>query len=96
MQANDPITPATPTTSTTSTMSSEPPMSDLDSAPGTIIDPAHRIDPHTSASVTEWAEKLHVSEGELIDAVTAVGDRVADVERHLKSGGAQVKQDDLR
>ena len=52
MQANDSATPATPTTSTTSTMSSEPPMSDLDSAPGTIIDPAHRIDPHTSASVT--------------------------------------------
>jgi hypothetical protein len=66
-------------------------MTDIDSAPGTIIDPDHRIDPHTSASVTEWAQKLGVGEGELIDAVTAVGDRVADVQRHLKEGGK--KQD---
>lgn len=65
----------------------EPTMPDLDSAPGTIIDPEHRIDPHTSASVTEWAEKLGVGEDEIIDAVTAVGDRVADVERHLTSKG---------
>jgi hypothetical protein len=63
-------------------------MPDLDSAPGTIIDPEHRIDPHTSASVTEWAQKLGVDEGELIDAVTVVGDRVADVQRHLTSKGA--------
>ena len=63
-------------------------MSHLDSAPGTIIDPEHRIDPHTSASVTEWAQKFGVEEGDLIDAVTAVGDRVADVQQHLKSRGA--------
>lgn len=62
-------------------------MTDLDSAPGTIIDPSHRIDPHTSASVTEWAQKLGVDEGELIDAVTAVGDLVVDVQRYLKDGG---------
>ena len=61
-------------------------MSDLDSAPGTIIDPEHRIDPHTSASVTEWAGKLGVGEDELVDAVTAVGDRVVDVECHLRGG----------
>lgn len=68
-------------------------MTDLDSAPGTIIDPDHRIDPHTSASVTEWAEKLGVGEGELIDAVTAVGDRVVDVQRHLKEGGRKQDED---
>ena len=47
-------------------------MSDLDSAPGTIIDPEHRIDPHTSASVTEWAGKLGVG----VDAGPLQGRRV--------------------
>lgn len=43
-----------------------------------------RIDPHSSASVSEWAKKLNVTERQVIDAVAAVGDLASEVELHLK------------
>jgi hypothetical protein len=43
-----------------------------------------RIDLVSDASLTEWAKKLAVTEDQLRDAVSAVGDRATDVEMHLK------------
>ena len=51
------------------------------SSPG--IDP-DRIDPYSSASVSEWAGKLQVTDSQVIDAVAEVGDLATDVEMHLK------------
>jgi hypothetical protein len=47
------------------------------------IDP-DRIDPHTSASASEWARKFQVTESQVIDAVSEVGDLATDVELHFK------------
>ncbi len=43
-----------------------------------------RIDVHSSASVSEWAKKLNVTDSQVIDAVAAVGDLASEVELHLK------------
>lgn len=51
------------------------------SSPGIQPD---RIDPHSIASVTEWAKKLDVTENQIIDAVAAVGELGSEVELHLK------------
>lgn len=43
-----------------------------------------RIDLMSDASLAEWAGKLNVSEAQLKEAVSSVGDRATDVEMHLK------------
>ena len=43
-----------------------------------------RIDLNDRQSREHWARKLDCSEDQLREAVTAVGDRAADVEMHLK------------
>ena len=43
-----------------------------------------RIDPNDAAALAEWTEKLDVTEAQLKEAVTAVGDKATDVEMHLK------------
>lgn len=43
-----------------------------------------RIQPESSASLNEWAQKLAVTPQQIREAVAAVGDRGADVELHLK------------
>ena len=43
-----------------------------------------RIDLVSDASLTEWAKKLAVTEDQLKEAVSKVGDRATDVEMHLK------------
>ena len=60
------------------------------SSPG--IDP-DRIDPHSSASVSEWASKLQVTDSQVIDAVAEVGDLAADVEMHLKGTRSTTNSD---
>lgn len=43
-----------------------------------------RIDLASDASMAEWAKKLDVSDEQLKEAVSKVGDRATDVEMHLK------------
>ncbi|MDB5879616.1 MAG: hypothetical protein JWQ41_3030 [Variovorax sp.] len=43
-----------------------------------------RIDTGSSASVSEWAKKLQVTDMQVTDAVAEVGDLATDVEMHLK------------
>jgi hypothetical protein len=53
----------------------------MQNAPGQQPD---RIDPNDTAALTEWTEKLDVTEAQLKEAVQAVGDKASDVELHLK------------
>ena len=43
-----------------------------------------RVDLTSDASVAEWSKKLDVTEEQLKEAVSKVGDRATDVEMHLK------------
>jgi len=43
-----------------------------------------RVDLMSDASVAEWSKKLDVTEDQLKEAVSKVGDRATDVEMHLK------------
>ncbi len=52
-----------------------------------------RIDVNDAALVTQWADKLAVSELQLKEAVEAVGEKAADVEMHLK-GSRSITNDD--
>ncbi|MBP7606393.1 MAG: DUF3606 domain-containing protein [Giesbergeria sp.] len=52
-----------------------------------------RINPHSSAEVTEWAKKLDVTESQVIDAVAAVGELATDVEMHLKGTRSTTNSD---
>ena len=52
-------------------------------APSAGITP-DRINPHSSAEVTQWAKKLDATESQVIDAIAAVGELATDVEMHLK------------
>jgi len=47
-----------------------------------------RIDMVSDASIAEWTKKLDVTEEQLKEAVSAVGDRATDVEMHLKGSRA--------
>ena len=47
-----------------------------------------RIDLVSDASIAEWTKKLDVTEEQLKEAVSAVGDRATDVEMHLKGSRA--------
>ncbi|MGJ7490905.1 DUF3606 domain-containing protein [Variovorax sp. ZT4R33] len=52
-----------------------------------------RIDLMSDASLAEWADKLDVSEAQLKDAVSRVGDRATDVEMHLKGSRSTTNKD---
>jgi hypothetical protein len=43
-----------------------------------------RININEPYEVRDWSEKFGVTHQQLLEAVQAVGDRVEDVERHLK------------
>lgn len=45
---------------------------------------ADRIDTVSDEALRIWAERLAVGPDQIKDAVAQVGDRVVDVERHLK------------
>ena len=52
-----------------------------------------RIDLMSDASLAEWAKKLDVTEMQLKDAVSQVGDRATDVEMHLKGTRSTTNDD---
>ena len=52
-----------------------------------------RIDLMSDASLAEWAKKLDVTESQLKDAVSKVGDRATDVEMHLKGTRSTTNDD---
>lgn len=43
-----------------------------------------RINQHSDADLQMWAEKLDVTESQVIGAIATVGDLATDVEMHLK------------
>jgi Protein of unknown function (DUF3606) len=63
------------------------------SAPG--VDP-DRIDIDDPSALASWAKKLDASESQLRQAVAEVGDRVADVEMHLKGSHSTSNSDRVR
>ncbi|WP_219214930.1 DUF3606 domain-containing protein [Variovorax boronicumulans] len=54
------------------------------SKPDTPAASPDRIDTQSAASLAEWAKKLDVTDTQLKEAVSKVGDRATDVELHLK------------
>lgn len=52
-----------------------------------------RIDLMSDASLAEWAKKLDVTESQLKEAVSQVGDRATDVEMHLKGTRSTTNDD---
>lgn len=54
------------------------------SKPDTPAASPDRIDTQSAASLAEWAQKLDVTDTQLKEAVSKVGDRATDVELHLK------------
>jgi hypothetical protein len=56
------------------------------------VDP-DRIDLDDPAACAQWARRLDATEAQLREAVAAVGDRVADVEMHLKGSRSSANSD---
>ena len=52
-----------------------------------------RVDLQDEAGVAEWARKLDATPEQVREAVQAVGDRVADVELHLKGARSSSNAD---
>lgn len=52
-----------------------------------------RIDLMSDDSLAAWAKKLDVTESQLKDAVSQVGDRATDVEMHLKGTRSTTNDD---
>jgi len=46
--------------------------------------PAERIDRNDPAQLRQWARQLDASPEQVEEAIDAVGDKLADVEMHLK------------
>ena len=55
-----------------------------------------RIDLVSDASLTEWAKKLAVTEDQLKEAVSKVGDRATDVEMHLKGSRSTTNEERVK
>ena len=55
-----------------------------------------RIDVNDPASCAKWAKKLDSTEDQLREAVSAVGDKAADVEMHLKGSHSTTNADRVR
>ena len=62
----------------------------MTSQPG--IEP-DRIDVNDEAACKQWAQKLDTTKMQLLDAVTAVGNRATDVEMHLKGSRSTTNDD---
>lgn len=52
-----------------------------------------RVDLASDASVAEWSKKLAVTEMQLKDAVSKVGDRATDVEMYLKGSRSTTNEE---
>lgn len=52
-----------------------------------------RVDLASDASVAEWSKKLAVTEMQLKEAVSKVGDRATDVEMHLKGSRSTTNEE---
>lgn len=55
-----------------------------------------RIDVKNEQALAQWANKLDATPEQLREAVQAVGDRVADVEMHLKGARSTSNSDRVR
>jgi len=55
-----------------------------------------RIDVNDPAACEQWARRLDTTEEQLREAVTAVGDKAADVEMHLKGVRSSANSDRVR
>lgn len=55
-----------------------------------------RIDLVSDASLMEWATKLAVTEDQLKEAVSKVGDRATDVEMHLKGSRSTTNKERVK
>jgi len=55
-----------------------------------------RIDVNDEQALAQWAKKLDATPEQLREAVQAVGDRVADVEMHLKGARASANSDRVK
>lgn len=55
-----------------------------------------RIDLVSDASLAEWARKLAVTEDQLKEAVSKVGDRATDVEMHLKGSRSTTNKERVK
>ena len=52
-----------------------------------------RIDLHDEAALQVWAQRLDATPDELREAAAAVGDRIADIELHLKGSRASTNSE---
>lgn len=55
-----------------------------------------RIDLNDEQATSHWAKKLDATPEQLRDAVQAVGDKVADVEMHLKGSRSTSNSDRVK
>jgi hypothetical protein len=55
-----------------------------------------RIDINDAAACEQWARRLDATAEQLREAVAAVGDKVADVEMHLKGSRSSANSDRVR
>jgi hypothetical protein len=55
-----------------------------------------RIDINDPGACAEWARRLDSTEEQLREAVTAVGDKAADVEMHLKGSRSSANSDRVK
>lgn len=55
-----------------------------------------RIDLASDASMAEWSKKLSVTEDQLKEAVSKVGDRATDVEMHLKGSRSTTNKERVK
>jgi hypothetical protein len=55
-----------------------------------------RIDLNDPASCEQWARRLDATPEQLREAVAAVGDKVADVEMHLKGSRSSANSDRVK
>ena len=65
----------------------------MSSQPGVQPD---RIEVDDEQALAQWARKLDATPEQLREAVQAVGDRVADVEMHLKGARSTSNSDRVR
>ena len=55
-----------------------------------------RIDLASDASMAEWSKKLAVTDEQLKEAVSKVGDRATDVEMHLKGSRSTTNKERVK
>jgi len=55
-----------------------------------------RLDVRDEGALREWSRRLDATPDELREAVAAVGDRLADVELHLKGSRSSINSERVR